>query len=157
MDPKVAYWTAALLNMMIVVGSALAGVRRARQRDFVGHRRRMLLSIWLVVAFLVSFALKSSILGPERLDTWSALDRGILWTHELCVSVMLVAGLTALFQARRLDLPRGPASRPIPAQRLVRGVRVHRLAGRTAVIASLAGLVTAAGVLLGMYQRIGWL
>ena len=157
MDPKVVFWTAALLNMAVVVGSALAGVRRARLGQYAAHRRRMLLSIWLVVAFLVSFVLKSATLGPEDLDAWSALHRGILWTHELCVSAMLVAGLSALVLARRLDLPRGPSSRPIAPKRLARGMRLHRLAGRTAVISSLAGLVTAAGVLLGMYQRIGWL
>ena len=156
MDPKLAYWTAALLNMFVVVASAFAGVRLARRGEYAAHRRRMLLSAWLVAAFLASYLVKIATLGPEPLDAWEPLYRGVLWTHEACVAAMVLAGATALVQARRLDLPRGPDSRPLAPERLARGTRIHRAAGRTAVAASLAGLLTAAWVLLGMYRRAGW-
>ena len=40
-DPNLLFWAASLANLALVVGFALQGVRRIRQRDVRGHRRLM--------------------------------------------------------------------------------------------------------------------
>lgn len=155
MDPKVAYWTAALVNLGAVVVCAALGWRRARRREFAAHRRAMLLACGLVVAFLVSYVLKVALLGREQLGTWDPRYVRMLHVHESFVMLMLIGGAAALVQARRLDLPRGPHSRPLEPRRLARGLGVHRWSGRVAIVSSLFGLLTAAYVLWGMYERAG--
>ena len=153
MDPKVIYWSAALANLAAVVVCAALGWRRARQREFAAHRRLMLTASWLVLAFLGSYVIKVIALGREQLELWGERYVRTLYVHEVLVTLMLICGIMALVMARRLGLPRGPASPPIEASRLARGVRRHRGAGRIAIVASAAGLATAAYVLWGMYAR----
>jgi uncharacterized membrane protein YozB (DUF420 family) len=155
MDAKLIYWTAALANLAAVVVCAGLGWRRARRRDFQAHRRLMLAASWLVLAFLLSYALKVAFLGREQLELWAQPYVRMLHVHELFVSLMLVCGITALVQARRLGLPRGADSPPIDAAKLARGLRVHRGIGRVAILAGVGGLGTAAYVLWGMYERAG--
>jgi len=155
MDPKLAYWSAALINLAAVVTCAVLGVIRARRRDFVAHRRLMLAGGWLVLAFLGSYVLKVVVLGREQLELWARHYVRFLHVHELFVTLMLLCGIAALVQARRLGLPRGPDSPRIEAPKLARGVRLHRRFGGAAVLAALAGLGTAAYVLWGMYERAG--
>jgi uncharacterized membrane protein YozB (DUF420 family) len=153
MDPKVAYWTAALVNLGAVVVCAAVGWRRARRREFAAHRRAMLTAAALVAAFLVSYVVKVMLLGREQLELWEPRYVHTLHVHEIFVALMLLGGGTALVQARRLGLPRGPHSRPLDSRRLARGLRLHRWCGRTALVSAVLGLATAAYVLWGMYER----
>jgi uncharacterized membrane protein YozB (DUF420 family) len=155
MDPKLAYWTAALVNLGAVVAFALVGWRRARRRELHAHRRSMLAASWLVAAFLVSYLLKVELLGREQLGLWAPIYVRALHLHESLVLLMLVCGAGALLQARRLGLPRGPGSPPIEPGRLARGLRLHRALGRAGIVSSVFGFLTAAYVLWGMYERAG--
>jgi len=147
-DPKLLYWTGALLNMVLVVVLAVSGVASVRRGDVARHRRRMLAASVLVGAFVLSYALKVAVLGREPIATWSPAAIWTLRVHELCVLVMLVGGAGAGLGAFRMR------AAPLAAEHA--GVRAaHRRAGRAAVIAAGAGLVTAGVVLAGMYGRAG--
>jgi uncharacterized membrane protein YozB (DUF420 family) len=155
MDPKVAFWTAALVLMAGVVGVAGAGVRRRRRGDVPGHRRAMLSAAALVGIFLLAYAGKLALLGPERVAEWSRADRLVLRIHETCIAVMLGAGGLAGARAWRLrrtrDATLDPADPPAPAAL----ARWHRRAGWTALLAAGAGWITALLLLAGMYRRAG--
>jgi uncharacterized membrane protein YozB (DUF420 family) len=157
MDPKLVYWTAALVDLGAVVGFALRGWRLARRRDFQAHRRSMLIACGLVAAFLVSYLLKVALLGREQLALWDARHVRALHVHESFVMLMLVCGVGALIQARRLGLPRGPGSPALEPARLARGLRLHRGLGRAGIAAAAGAFLTASYVLWGMYERAGWL
>ena len=151
-DAKVAYWTAALVNMVAAVAIASMGVRRVRAGEVAGHASRMKLASLLVVGFVVSYALKLLVLGRERLDLWEPQYRNVLRFHELCVLVMVLAGARALWLASRRKL-----ANTTPLERResrASDVRAHKLAGWTALTASALGAVTAGYVLYGMYERL---
>jgi uncharacterized membrane protein YozB (DUF420 family) len=152
-DPRILYWSAALVNMGCAVALALRGVRARRRGDVPSHRRHMLAASALVGLFLASYPLKLWWLGPEDLSTWRRADVVVLRIHESCVLTMLVAGGIAGARARRLartrNATRDPAL-PLAPPALVRG---HRRAGWTAVTASLLGLLTALLVLASMLSR----
>ena len=153
MDPKLVYWTLALANLGAIAGCLLAGVLRIRGRDVRGHRRRMLAASALVGLFLSSYVLKLIFLGREDRSLWTALDRALLYSHELCVAAALAAGAVAGYCAWRFSARLGGGA-PLPnPPRALRIRRVHRRAGRAAVVACLLALVTAALVLAGMYAR----
>jgi uncharacterized membrane protein YozB (DUF420 family) len=152
-DPKLWFWTLALLNMGAVVALVARGVRAIRAGDVARHRRSMLLAGGLIVAFLVSYGLKLGLLGGEDLEVWSSAARINLWVHESFVAVMLLAGGGALVLGRRLARTRRVTARsedPLPSASTLRR---HRRLGWTAVIASVFGLVTACGILAGMFAR----
>jgi uncharacterized membrane protein YozB (DUF420 family) len=153
MDPKLIYWTAALINLGVICGMALFGVRYARRGEVARHRRAMKISSALVLAFLVSYGFKIMFLGRENMAVWSRLDVWVLRIHELFVLQMIVAGIVAWVQARKLigtRLVSHDESDP-PADTSV--VRTHRLAGRTAVIGTILGFLMAIGVWIGMFMR----
>jgi len=157
MDPKVVYWTCALLNMAGVVALALAGVRARRRGDIERHRRCMLAAAALVLLFLLSYPVKLVWLGREEMAQWSSGAVLILRIHETFIFLMLVAGGLAGWRARQLrrtrNATRDPGDPPAPA-----GVaRWHRRAGWTAVVSALLAFLAAAAVLAGMYQRAGLL
>jgi hypothetical protein len=113
----------------------------------------MLLAGGLIVAFLGSYVVKRGLLGGEDLEVWSTAARINLWVHESFVAVMLLAGGAALVLGRRLARTRrvtGRAEDPWPSPA---ALRRHRRFGWTAVVASLFGLVTACGILAGMFTR----
>lgn len=153
MDAKVIYWTAALLNLGVIVALALRGVAQVRRGEVEAHRRSMLAAAALIVAFLVSYPLKLLFLGREDLAAWSALHVHNLHLHETCVALMLLAGAVALSRARAMrgtrQRTRDPASPPAPAST----VRWHHRAGWTGVSAAVAGFLTACGILAGMVGR----
>ena len=155
MDPKVLFWTGALGLMAGVVAVASVGVLRRRRGDIPGHRRAMLAASLLVAFFLVAYALKVVWLGHESVAEWSARDRLILRIHETCIAVMLAGGVVAGLRAWRLRRTRNasldPADPPAPAEL----ARWHRRAGWTALVAAVAGWLTACLMLIGMYQRAG--
>ncbi len=141
-DPKLVYWTAALVNMGIALGLAVAGVRRVRRRDVAGHRRFMLGATALVGLFLVSYVAKVAWLGRERLELW---DPRYVWTlrfHETCVLTMVIAGGRALWLGAREGF------------RDSERAWVHRRAGRIALISAGLGVLSATYVLYGMYERM---
>ena len=100
LDVKVLYWTAAQLNLSVIVGLVLLGVYRIRQGQREVHRRCMLVAASLVVLFLVSYPFKLFFLGREDLAIWSQWDVRLLQIHELCVLIMVVGGTSALVLGR---------------------------------------------------------
>jgi hypothetical protein len=156
MDPRLAYWTFALLDLTAVVGFAAAGVAALRRGDVPRHHRRMLTAAALVGLFLVSYLCKLALIGREDLGSWGTRSIWVLRLHELCVLTMFVAGTIAGTRAMRLrrtrNATRDPRDPPAPAEL----VRWHRGAGKTAVCAALLALGFAGLVLAGMYRRAGW-
>ena len=155
MDPKLVFWTAATLNMALLWGFAAFGVRRVRAGATASHRRAMLVSAGLVVAFVASYGFKLLLLGREDLSLWSPAAVWTLRFHELCVFTMLVSGGLALrrglalARTRALD-PDQTAPEPLPGD-----LSRHRRTGRIAVIAGGLGLLSACAVLRSMYERAG--
>lgn len=154
MDPKLLYWSFALANMAAVVALAARGVRAVRAGDITTHRRAMTLAGLLVAAFLGSYVVKRLVLGPENLAVWSQAARINLWVHESFVVSMLIAGGVALTIGRRLARTRrvtGRAEDPAPSADTIRR---HRRLGWIAVACSGFGLLTACGILAGMFGRV---
>jgi uncharacterized membrane protein YozB (DUF420 family) len=152
-EPKLWFWTLALVNMAAVVALATRGVRAIRAGEIAKHRRSMTAAGWLVVAFLGSYLGKRFALGPEDLALWSQGARINLWVHESFVAAMLIAGAGALVLGRRLARTRRVTGRdadpaPSPAE-----LRRHRRFGWSAVLASGLGFITACGILAGMFAR----
>jgi len=153
MDPKLIFWTCALADLGALCGIAILGVRYARRGEIARHKRAMKISSLLVVGFVLSYGLKVQFLGREDMSIWSTLDVWVLRIHELFVLQMVVAGIVAWIQARKLVKTRlvtHDPSDPVPDAKTV---RVHRLAGRTAVIGSVFAFLFAIGILAGMYGR----
>jgi uncharacterized membrane protein YozB (DUF420 family) len=157
MDPRLVYWSFALLDLAAVVGFAAAGVAAVRRGDVARHRRRMLPAAALVGLFVLSYLAKLALLGREDLASWGWTSIWVLRIHELWVFTMLLAGAVAGSRALRLrrtrNATRDPRDPPAPAAL----VRWHRGAGRTAVAAAALALVFAFMILAGMYRRAGWL
>lgn len=153
MDPKLWFWTLALLNMAAVVALATRGVRAIRAGEIAKHRRSMTAAGWLVAAFLASYVVKRVALGTEDLALWSDAARINLWVHEGFVAWLLVGGGASLVLGRRLARTRrvtGRAEDPAPS---AAQLRRHRRFGWSAVGASALGFATACGILAGMFGR----
>ncbi len=153
MDPKLIFWTAALVNLGVLCGFALFGMRFARRGEIARHQRAMKIASSLVVLFLVSYVVKLLILGRENMAIWSTVDVWVLRIHEVFVFQMILAGSVAWVQSRKLlrtKLVTHDPADPAPNSRVV---RIHRLAGRTAVVGAVLSFVMAAAVLIGMYLR----
>jgi uncharacterized membrane protein YozB (DUF420 family) len=153
MDAKLVYWTAALANLAIIVACGARGIAAVRRGEVRTHRSMMLTATVLVGVFLGSYLLKVFALGKEDKSAWTGLDYAVLYTHELCIAVMLVAGGFALFRAWRfrhalgpdLTIPSDPATAP--------GRASHRRAGTLAKWSGLLAFLTACGVWFGMLLR----
>jgi len=108
----------------------------------------------LVACFLGVYPVKLLLLGHERLPEWSERAVAMLRIHECFVFAMIGGGLTALILTRRMhgnrnqltDLPETPLASN-------RTLRAHRMAGWTAAISAGLAFLTAAIVLVGMYER----
>jgi uncharacterized membrane protein YozB (DUF420 family) len=153
MDPKLFFWTLALADLGALCAVALFGVRYARRGEIARHKRAMKIATLLVVGFLLSYLLKLQFLGREDMSVWSRLDVWILRIHELFVMQMLIAGSVAWIQARKLagtQLVTHDPNDPVPNAQTV---RIHRLAGRTAVVGAVFAFLMAIGVLERMYAR----
>lgn len=153
MDPKLLYWTFALANMVAVVACAVRGVRAIRRNDVAVHRRAMVAAGWLVAVFLGSYVVKRLLLGPEDLAVWSRSARINLWVHESFVMVMLLAGGAALVLGRRIARTRRVSLRSEDPAAEPRLLHRHRRFGWVAVVCSALGLLTACGILAGMFAR----
>lgn len=153
MDPKLLFWTAAIVDLGVLCGVAIFGVRVARRGEIARHKRAMKIASLLVVVFLGAYILKVQLLGREDMSVWTTMDIWVLRVHELFVMQMLVGGSIAWIQGRKLlgtRLVTHEPSDPLPQPRTL---RIHRLAGRTGVIGSVLAFVMAIGVLIGMYVR----
>jgi uncharacterized membrane protein YozB (DUF420 family) len=153
MDAKLAYWTAAALNMALLVGFAASGVRRVQDGQVAGHRRRMLTAVALVLAFVLSYAIKLAALGREDLSVWSDAAVWTLRFHELCVFTMLVSGGLALRRGLALARTQALIEDPDAPQALPEDLKSHGRVGRIAVFAAGLGLLSACAVLASMYGR----
>ena len=153
MDANLAYWSAALANLGVIVACALLGVRAIRAGDMARHRRWMGSGGALIGLFLVSYLFKLIWLGRENRELWTASMKTSLYVHELCIAVMLAAGGYAGLVAWRFRRSLGPGPQldrgDAPSGSLAR----HRRAGRVAVIAASVGFVTAFVLLAGMYEH----
>jgi uncharacterized membrane protein YozB (DUF420 family) len=151
MDPKLAFWCVALVDLGVVVGCAMLGVRAIRRGNVRVHRRCMLTAAVLVGAFLAAYLLKVALLGREDRSLWTRLDHTVLYVHESCVAAMLVGGAYAGWRASRFRAHLGRSlslpSRPLP------GRLRHRSAGWVAVVGAALAFATAGGVLAGMFVR----
>lgn len=156
MNPNLAFWSLALVNLCVLVACTALGVRRIRARDVRGHRRMMLTAAWLVALFLVSYGVKLVFLGHEDKTGWTRLDFTVLYVHEACVTAMLMGGALALYRARRFRGRLGASWQLPPESDPLKGRRGHRRAGWTAITGAALAFVTAAGVLAGMFGRAGW-
>jgi uncharacterized membrane protein YozB (DUF420 family) len=155
MDPKIIFWAAALVNLGVLCGFGLFGVRYARRGEIARHRRNMKIASLLIVAFLAAYLLKVVFLGREDQSLWSTLDVWVLRIHELLVLFMLGGGIVAWLQGRKLEgtqlVTRDPGD-PVPDPRVA---RTHRIAGRTSVVTGMLAFLMAIGVLAGMIARAG--
>ncbi len=154
MDPKLLFWTLALVNLGLILWCVRMGVGHARAGRIRAHRRFMLTAGGLIVWFLVAYLGKVAWLGREDRSAWTALDLAVLYVHETCVVVMLVGGAVALYRARRLRAQLGP-DLTLPSDGRLDGAPEHGRAGRVAAWGALLSFATAGGVLAGMYLRAG--
>ena len=153
MDPKLAFWTTALVNLSVIVVLVTVGIVNIRQGRVAIHRRCMLTSAWLVAGFIGAYALKLAFLGREQLSVWSSGAVTNLRFHEACVLTMIVGGLVALFRARQMRATRNVTKAlddPIAPEATVRW---HHRAGWSAAVGAGLGFATAIFVLAGMFER----
>jgi uncharacterized membrane protein YozB (DUF420 family) len=153
MDPKLLFWTAAIVDLGTVCLFAMLGVRYARRGEMARHKQSMKIASLLVVTFLVFYLLKVQLLGREDMSAWTSLDIWVLRIHELFVLQMLSGGTVAWILGRKLLVTRlftHDPQDPLPDPRTR---RIHRIAGRTGVIGSILAFVLALGILAGMVQR----
>jgi uncharacterized membrane protein YfcA len=155
MDPKLVFWTGALVNMGIILALAVSGIVERRRHDVAAHRRRMLVASSLVGAFLVAYVVKLMVLGGESTAEWSSSAVWVLRVHELCVATMLVGGCLAWLRALRLRHTRNATADPADPPAEPSLAAWHRRAGWAAVVASGLGFATALLILRGMYARAG--
>lgn len=153
-DARVAFWTGALMNMALVVGLAAYGVRQIRRGQVDSHRRSMRAACGLVLAFLVSYAVKRLWIGPEDLGSWSRAALINLWIHETMVAGMLIAGGMALVRGRRLARTRRVTGSLDDLAAEPSALQAHRRVGWIGVICSALGLLTACGVLVQIFGAL---
>jgi uncharacterized membrane protein YozB (DUF420 family) len=154
MNPSLVFWTAALVNLLAILALVTIGIRNIRRGNLSRHRRCMKTAAALVACFLGAYPLKLLWFGREQLSEWSGQAVLILRIHEVCVFAMVVGGLTALILSRKMHRGRKQLTR-LPDAPLAssRALQTHRMAGWTAAIGAGLAFLTAAIVLLGMYER----
>jgi uncharacterized membrane protein YozB (DUF420 family) len=155
MDPNLAFWTAALINLLLIVSLVTVGIRSVRCGLVSRHHRCMKTSAWLVVAFLAAYGVKLALLGRESLASWSQAAVLNLRVHELFVLTMVTAGMIALLRARQMRDTRNVSGLPADPPAPNAAIRRHRRAGWTAAISAGLGFATAVLLLAGMYRRGG--
>jgi uncharacterized membrane protein YozB (DUF420 family) len=155
MDPKIAFWTAALVNLLAIVALITVGIRSVRRGLISRHHRCMKTSAWLVMAFLAAYVVKVALLGRESLAAWSQAAVINLHVHEMLVLTMVTAGTIALLRARQMRDTRNVSGLPGDPPASDSTTRQHRRAGWTAAVGAGLGFATAALLLAGMYRRGG--
>jgi len=154
MTPSLAFWTAALVNLLAIVILVAVGIRSIHNAQLSRHRRCMKTAAVLVAGFLGLYPLKVLCFGREALDEWSLQAIWILRIHELCVFALLAAGGGALMLSRKMHANRSRLvhlpEAPLASKRVLER---HRTAGWTAAVSAGLAFLTAAMVLAGMYER----
>jgi uncharacterized membrane protein YozB (DUF420 family) len=153
MDPKLLYWTGALLNMLVMMAFVFAGVRQVRRGDVARHRVSMAIASAQVAGFVLSYVGKVAWLGREDFSLWSTTSVWTLRVHETCVLVMILAGAFAgaqAFRMRKLRNVTRNANDPLAPKAIPRW---HRRGGWVAVYAAALGAFTAIFVWAGMVGR----
>jgi uncharacterized membrane protein YozB (DUF420 family) len=153
MDPKLAFWSAALLNLFAIVVLVSAGIFNIRRGRVAIHIRCMKISAYLVAGFLGAYGLKLAFLGREQLSLWSSGAVSNLRFHEVCVMTMVVAGSVALYRARQMRATRNVTHAPGDPIAPEATVRWHHRAGWSAAVGAGLGFATAVFVLVGMFER----
>jgi uncharacterized membrane protein YozB (DUF420 family) len=153
MDPKLIFWTVAILDLIAVCVFAIRGVRYARRGEIARHKQSMKIASLLILAFLGSYLLKVAILGREDMSVWSTLDVWVLRIHEVFVLQMLLGGSVAWIQGRKLLATRLVTHDPTDPMPDPKTLQIHKLAGRTGVIGAVLACVMAIGILIGMFLR----
>jgi uncharacterized membrane protein YozB (DUF420 family) len=154
MNPSLAFCTAALVNLLVIVILVAIGIRNIRRGNLSRHRRCMKSAATLVACFLGLYPLKVLFFGREQLPEWSDQAVTILRIHELCVLAMIIGGMAALLLARKMNRGRNQlAQLPDIPLASIPTLRKHRMAGWTAAIGAGLAFLTAAIVLAGMYER----
>lgn len=138
---SLVYWSLAWLIFCCVAASGLRAWWFARRGQLAEHGRWMRLAISLVGIFLATYVVKVLVLGRETLDTWPRAAVIALRVHESLVLLMLVSGAAAWRISRQL----------VPGEAGNRAW-LHRLCGRTALVATLVALFTASMVLFAMFR-----
>ncbi|MBW2691442.1 MAG: DUF420 domain-containing protein [Deltaproteobacteria bacterium] len=154
MNPSLVFWTAAIVILLAVTALVAVGIRSIRRGNLSAHRRCMKTAATLVTCFLGAYPLKLLWFGRERLSEWSGQAVLTLRIHEVCVFAMIVGGLTALILSRKMHPNRNRLTH-LPDAPLAsnRALTRHRIAGWTAAIGAGLAFLTAAIVLLDMYER----
>jgi uncharacterized membrane protein YozB (DUF420 family) len=152
MDPKLLFWTGALVNMWLIVAIACSGIAKVRSGDEGCHQRRMLSAGSLVVLFVLAYGLKLLFLGREDLDQWQEWAVILLRIHEVFVFGMIVGGTRAaslMCKVRKLEAQ-------TPEDGAIQVLRVtHGKTGKFTFVSCLGAAITASGVLLSMFLRMG--
>jgi hypothetical protein len=110
-------------------------------------------SVALVGLFLVSYVVKVLLIGREDRSSWADASLWMLYVHESCIALMIASAGVGLSRVRRFGELRD-GDEPAPGAS-AGDRRIHRIAGRVAVGAGIAALLTAGGVLAGMIARAG--
>jgi len=152
MDPKLLFWSGALVNLGLVLWCVRRGIGRVRQGEVAAHRRHMLAAGALILLFLLSYVGKVFWLGKEDRSAWTGLDHGVLYFHETCVVVMLLSGAVALYRAWRFRDSLGPDFE-LPTDGPLEGGSSHARAGRVAAWSAWLAFASAGIVLVGMFLR----
>ncbi|HEX9814451.1 MAG TPA: DUF420 domain-containing protein [Myxococcota bacterium] len=154
MNPNLAFWTGALVNLIAIVALVAIGIRNIRRGRLARHRRCMKTAAALAGCFLGIYPLKVLWFGRERLFEWSEQAVLILRIHEAFVFAMIVGGLIALILSRKMHRNRNLLNHlsdaPLASSR---ALSIHRKAGWTAAIGAGFAFLTAVFVLVGMYER----
>ena len=81
MEPKLIFWTVALVDLAAVAALAASGVRQRRRGDVKRHARNMIAAVSLVLLFLVAYVAEVWLLGKEDRGVWSPLQHWVLWLY----------------------------------------------------------------------------
>lgn len=153
MDLKLVFWTAAIVDLLVVCVFAIRGVGYARRGEIARHKQSMKIGSLLICAFLVSYVFKVFFLGREDMSVWTTLDVWVLRIHEMFVLQMLLGGSVAWIQGRKLLATRLVTHDPTDPMPRPKTLQIHKIAGRAGVIGALLAFTMAIGILLGMFLR----
>ena len=146
MNYNLAFWLYAYVLMMVVVYVAFKGVGHIKRGEQEAHMKKMVFACNILIFFVVSYVVKILVLGREDKVGWQTMDLVVLYVHETCIFIMLLAGTYARIQAARFK-DRPVSEIPAAAR------KKHARSGKVAITAATLALFTASFVLYGMWRR----
>ena len=152
MTMKLAYWVFAYFLTIAAVAVALNGISHVKKGDIQTHLKRMVFSNNLILFFVVTYVFKMTFLGREDKSQWSTLYLVILYVHEAFIGFMLISGVYARVMARRFKSSLEASD--IPEQHQIWRQK-HKTAGKLTLLFAILAIITATGVLHGMFSRAG--